>query len=157
MNEGSESTRRDARGDRADGSVRAPIERVSAALCAAAGISPTDGDSTTRALVAAVVGEYHKSVGSVDGLDFDPETEEFRSADGDIRLEIDRFPIDAERWEALVGLVALLGLVGLGAAHVGVGESAAWVGIVALGLVATGAAVRGAVRADVSVADPSDD
>lgn len=152
MNEGSKGASRDARTDRADGSVRAPMERVSAALCAVTGADPTTCDSTTRALVAAVIGEYHAAVGSADGLEFDPETGEFRSADGDIRLEVDRFPVGADRWDVLVAVVAVAGLVGLVTS-----QAPTWVGIVALSLVAAGAAVRGAARTDVSVAEQSDD
>ena len=138
------------------GAVRAPIERVAAALCAATG-EKWDDDSTARYLVEAVVSEHHAAVGDDDEVEFDPETGEFRSADGDIRLEVDRFPVDSARWEAVVGAVAVAGLVGLGAAHAGVTENTAWLGVCALGVVAAGAAVRGAVRADVSVVGPSDD
>jgi hypothetical protein len=129
---------------------------VAAALCAATGISWND-ESTARHLVEAVVSEHHATVGDTDGVEFDPETGEFRSSDGDIRLEVDRFPVGAERWEALVGVVALAGPVGLAAAYLGVFESAAWLAVCALGFVAAGAAVRGAVRADVSVVARSDD
>lgn len=104
-----------------------------------------------------MVSEHHAVVGTADEVEFDPETGEFRSADGDIRLEVDRFPVEAKHWEALVGLVAVAGLAGLAAAHAGVAESAAWLGICALGFVAAGAAVRGAARADVSVVASSDD
>lgn len=148
---------RGARGGGADAAVRAPIERVAAAICAATGVSWTSDDSTTPRLVETVVSEYHASVGDGGEVEFDPETGEFRSTDGDIRLEIDRFPVDTKRWELLVGLVAVAGLVGLAAAYVGVFESAAWLAVGALGFVTAGAAVRGAARADVSVAAPSDD
>jgi hypothetical protein len=152
VSERRENALQDTRTDRADGSVRAPAERVSAALCAVTGADPAACDSTTQAIVAAVVAEYHAAVGSVDSLKFDPEIEEFRSASGDIRLEVDRFPVGTDRWDVVVAVVAVASLVGLVT-----GQAPTWVGVVALGFVTAGAAVRGAARTDVSVAEQPDD
>jgi hypothetical protein len=142
----------------ADRSERsASVERVSAALCSVTGLYAVTTDGTTRKLVAAVLREYQATVEQTEGVDFDAETGEFRSAAGDIRLAVDRFPVDSARWDALVGVAAAAGLVAAGASWGGVaGPNGAWVAAAALGLVAAGSAVRRTLRADVSVTSRRD-
>lgn len=142
--------------DRPERSARASVERVSAALCAATGLcAATDG--TTRRLVAAVLREYETTVERTEGVDFDAETGEFRSVAGDIRLAVDRFPVDGARWDGVVGAAAVAGLAAVGASWSGLAGSAGlWVAVAALALVTVGSVVRGALRADVSVASRRD-
>jgi hypothetical protein len=141
----------DRRG-RVEPPVRAPADRVAAALCTTAEADGRWWDATTRRLVASLVREYHETVGDDGGVEFDPESGEFRSETGDIRLEVDRFPVDDSRWEAAVAGAAVVGLAAVGAARTGVAP-AAWLAVGALAFVATGTAVRRGARADVSVVD----
>jgi hypothetical protein len=132
------------------------VERVSAALCAATGLYATT-DATTRRLVAAILREYETTVERAEEVNFDTETGEFRSAAGDIRLTVDRFPVDGARWDGIVGAVAVAGLAAVAASWSGVmGETGAWLAVVALALVTVGSAVRAVLRADVSVASRRD-
>jgi small-conductance mechanosensitive channel len=140
----------------ADRAARASVERVSAALCAATGVCATT-DATSQKLVAAVLRECVETVERTDAVDFDAETNEFRSAAGDIRLAVDRFPVDGALWNGVVATVALVGLVAAGASWAGVaGPAGLLVALAGLAGLAVGAVLRRAFRADVSVASRRD-
>jgi hypothetical protein len=141
----------DRRG-RVDPPARAPAGRVATALCAATGADGRRTDETTHRLVESLLREYHDTVGDGGGVDFDPETGEFWSERGELRLEVDRFPLDGDRWEALVAGAAVVGLLAVAVGRAGTAD-AAWLPVAALGFVAAGAVVRRAARADVSITD----
>ncbi|MFB6167902.1 MAG: hypothetical protein ABEJ43_03545 [Haloferacaceae archaeon] len=143
--------------DHSELSTRVSVQRVSAALCAVTGRYTPTTDATTRKVVAAVLRECETGVERTGAVEFDAESGEFRTAAGDIRLAVDRFPVDAARWDGVVGAVAVVGLVAAGASWAGLaGSNGGWVAVVALALVLVGSMIREAFRADVSVSSRRD-
>lgn len=137
---------------RGDGPVRASSERVAAALCTVTGVGGGRVDETTRRLVEALVREYHGRVGGAEGVDYDPVADEFLTHGGELRVEVDRFPVDPARWEALLAAVGAVAVVAYLAAVGGLAPAGARaLPVCGLAFVFAGLVVRTAARADVAV------